>query len=199
VNQESRYLDLRSEFWRKQFEKAPDYETYLAQSPLDKAERWRTMAGQIPPLSDGQRERLAGFGRRMMVLVLSGVWCGDCVRQGPMLLRAAEACGPSVDLRFCDREAFPELRDELRICGGARVPAVVFLSEDFYELGRFGDRLLTAYRAKFRRELGPACDAGIVAPPVGDLAAEQAEWVDCFERMLLMLRLSPPLRARYGD
>ena len=33
----------------------------------------------------------------------------------------------------------------------------------------------------------------------GQLAAELAEWADIVERMLLMLRLAPPLRARHGD
>jgi hypothetical protein len=135
----------------------------------------------------------------MNVLVYSGVWCGDCVRQGPMFRRVAEACGPRVRLRLVDRDASKALQDELRILGALRVPAVVFLSEDFHEIGRFGDRTLATYRAKAARELGPACDAGIVAPPPEQLAAEQEEWVAVFERMLLMLRLSPPLRARHGD
>jgi hypothetical protein len=116
-----------------------------------------------------------------------------------MLQRIAEACGPEVELRLIDRNASAELTDELRILGAMRVPMVVFLSEDWFEVGRFGDRLLTAYRAKAAREFGPACDSGIVAPPADQLAAEQEEWVGIFERMLLMLRLSPMLRERYGD
>ena len=39
----------------------------------------------------------------------------------------------------------------------ARVPVVVFLSEDYFEVGRFGDRLLSAYRAKGAKELVAAC------------------------------------------
>ena len=66
-------------------------------------------------------------------------------------------------------------------------------------MGRFGDRLLSAYRAKAARELGEACSTGLFAPPIDELLAERSEWLDIFERMLLMLRLAPPLRARYGD
>jgi len=29
---------------------------------------------------------------------------------------------------------------ELAICGGNRIPVVVFLSEDFFECGRYGER-----------------------------------------------------------
>lgn len=200
-----KYYDSRAQFWQRVFEAALDYTTYLAASDPARSQKWRDFQARIPGLTDDQRTRLSGLPgpghsrRTMRVLVYSGVWCGDCVRQGPMLQRIAEACGPQVELRLIDRDASAELTDELRILGAMRVPVVVFLSEDWFEVGRFGDRLLTAYRAKAARELGPACDAGIVAPPADQLAAEQEEWVAVFERMQLMLRLSPPLRERHGD
>jgi hypothetical protein len=80
-----------------------------------------------------------------------------------------------------------------------RVPVVVFLTEDFYEVGRIGDRMLTTYRRKIKNETGAACDAGLLLPPEEEGKAEMAEWVDIFERMLIMVRLSPPLRMRYND
>ena len=193
------YRDARAEFWRRHFEVAVPYDAYLNASDPTKAAKWTNLQAKIPPLSEDQRHRLSGFGRRMNVLALSGVWCGDCVRQGPMLHQIAHAAGPEIDLRWIDRDASAELAEELRILGGKRVPVVVFLSEDFFEAGRFGDRSLIAYRAKARREVGPACDAGITPPPPEELAAELEEWVAVFERMLHMLRLSPLLRERYGD
>lgn len=199
MNDRPKYYDIRADFWRRRFEAAAGYAEYLGASDPAKAIRWRDMEAQLPSLPGDASARLSGHRRRMHVLAYSGVWCGDCVRQGPMLRRIAEACGADVELRWVDRDADPELTDELRVLGAMRVPIVVFLSEDFFEVGRFGDRLLTVYRAKAARELGPACDTGLVAPPADQLAAEQAEWVDIFERMLLMLRLSPPLRERHGD
>lgn len=194
-----KYYDVRSDFWKRAFAQGLGYDDYLKTTEPDKAERWRTMAERIPALTGEQSGRLAEHGRAMKILVLSGAWCGDCVRQGPMLERIVSACGPRVKLRLIDRDADSEIRDEMRILGAARVPAAVFLSEDYFEIGRFGDRLLTVYRKKAAREIGPACATGIVAPPPEELAAELAEWVDIFERMLLMLRLSPMLRERYGD
>jgi hypothetical protein len=194
-----RYYDIRSEFWRRHFEMAQDYETYLRSGDPEKARKWREVAQRLPPLSEEQQARLRGYHRRMNVLVHSGIWCGDCVRQGPMLQRIAEACGDEVALRFLERGASDALTDELRMVGGARVPVVVFLSEDFFEIGRFGDRMLPIYRLKAQRELGPACDAGFLPPPPDVLAAEQEEWVSIFERMWLMLRLAPMYRERYGD
>ena len=193
------YYDTRSGFWKEIFDRAKDHDSYLAESDPEKAQKWAAMAAKLPPMSKSHKARVSGIGRQLNVLVYSGVWCGDCVRQGPMLKQIAEACGPNVRLRFVERDVSEALQDELRILGALRVPVVVFLSEDFWEVGRFGDRLLTAYRAKAKRELGAACDTGLVAPPARDLAAEQAEWLDVFERMLLMARLSPPLRERHAE
>ena len=60
-------------------------------------------------------------------------------------------------LRFFDRDTHPDLTAELRICGGARVPVVVFLSEDWFEVGRYGDRTLAKYRQLAADMTGPAC------------------------------------------
>ena len=200
-----KYRDKRASFWKEHFDLALPYNGYLEQGDPAHAAKWKNMAVALPALSKEQAARLKGFNRRLIVLVYSGIWCGDCVRQGPMIQAVAESVGTAaaggteIDLRFIERDASEELRDELRVLGALRVPVVVFLSEDFFEVGRFGDRLLTVYRRKAERETGAACDAGLVAPGKDELAAEQAEWVDIFERMLLMLRLAPPLRERHGD
>jgi len=199
MHDQPKYLDTRSLFWQQQFQSALDYESYLTASDSVHARKWQGLEDRLPSLTSEQTLRLSGHGRTMHVLVSSGVWCGDCVRQGPMLKRIAGACGPQVDLRLIDRDSSASLSDELRILGAQRVPVVVFLSEDWFEVGRFGDRLLTVYRAKAAREFGPSCDSGLVPPAEPQLAAEQDEWVDVFERMLLMLRLSPMLRERHGD
>jgi thiol-disulfide isomerase/thioredoxin len=195
-----RYLDIRQEFWRSAFDSALPYAMYLDHSPKEKARRWLEMAPRIPALTEDQKARLRAHRRILNLLLVTGIWCGDCVRQGPMISRIAEAVGEEARLRVIDRDANPELRDEVRILGAMRVPVVVFLSEDFFEVGRFGDRMLAKYRAKAAAEVGPACPVPYATPQEGELlAAEQAEWVDIFERMLLMLRLAPPLRERHRD
>ena len=191
------YLDIRSEFWRALFEQASDYEAYLAEGNQEKVPRWRDSEKRVPALSEGQLRRIQGYDREMNVLVYSGIWCGDCSRQGPLLKKLAEACGEKVKIRFIERDASPELMGELRIVGATRVPIVVFLSEDFWEIARFGERTLSVYRAKAAREIGREFDAGILSPKARK--RELADWVDIFERILIMLRLSPPLRRRHGD
>jgi len=191
------YYDVRSDFWRRHFEMASEYDAFLENSEPRLAQRWIDSAERTPPLTEDKLGRLQGYNREMNVLMYAGVWCGDCARTGPILQRIADTCGEQVELRVIDRRASEELQDEFRLVGALRVPVAVFLSEDWWEVGRFGDRMLTVYRAKAAREIGRSYRAGILTPNA--LAAELAEWVDIFERMQIMLRLSPPLRRRHGD
>ena len=192
------YLDLRSDLFRRAFRGAVPYRDYLATGNGRERAAWARAEAAAPALPDDARARLDAAGRIVNVLCLSGIWCGDCVRSVPIVARVAGAAGASVDFRLVDRDALPELRDELRVLGAMRVPMVVFLTEDFHEIGRHGDRPLTVYREKAATELGAACPLPGSADG-GALGAEMAEWLDVFERMILMARLAPPLRARHGD
>ena len=194
----SAYLDLRSDLFRRAFREAVPYREYRTTGNARERAAWSRAEAALPALPDGAPARLDPAGRILNVLALSGIWCGDCVRSVPVVARVAEAAGPSLALRLVDRDAVPELRDELRVLGAMRVPMVVFLTEDFHEIGRYGDRPLTVYREKAATELGAACPLPGSADS-GALGAETAEWLDVFERMILMARLAPPLRARHGD
>jgi len=127
----------------------------------------------------------------MPVICLAGAWCGDCINQCPVFDHFAWASS-AIDPRFLDRDA-------LTINGGQRVPVVVFLSEDWNEVFRYGERTLSIYRKMAADQLGPACPTGLV--PLADEALRTitAEWLAEFERAHLVLRLSPRLRARHGD
>jgi hypothetical protein len=48
-------------------------------------------------------------------------------------------------------------------------------------------------------QLGPACPTGLVPPPDEALQTIAAEWLAEFERVHLILRLSPRLRSKHGD
>ena len=49
------------------------------------------------------------------------------------------------------------------------------------------------------RQLGPACPVGIIAPERGELLETLHEWLNEFERIQLMLRLSSRLRQKHQD
>lgn len=191
------YYDKRIEFWKLHFNMGQDYDTFLKQSSPEYVIRWLENEKRIPPLTEEQRRRLEGYNRELNVLMYAGIWCGDCARQGPMLKKIVDACGEKVRLRIIDRDASKEIQDELRILGGLRTPVVVFLSEDWWEVDRFGDRTLSVYRLIASREFGKGLDKGILS--TNTLASQLQEWVKIFERVLLMLRLAPFLRKRHGD
>lgn len=193
----SELYDIRSQLWRDAFARGLSYPEYMATGTPAQQEKWGAYHQRVT-LTEAQRQLASGFKRRLNVLVLSGIWCGDCARQGPMLAAIAEA-SPMLNVRFIDNQSNAQVRDELRIHGAARVPVAVSLSEDFFEVGRSLDRQLAAYRRKARTELGDACDAGVVAPAADELAEELAGWFEHFERQELLLRLSPFLRKRHND
>lgn len=177
-------------------DKGLDFERYLLTDPA-RAAPWREIHERVE-LSPDQRALIGGFVRRMPVLVVSGIWCGDCVQQGPLLERIAEA-SDLIDLRWLDRDEHSDLARNLRINGGDRVPVVLFMSEDFEPVSILGDRTLTRYRAIAARNLGPSCPLPGAPIPDDELAGTLQDWLDEFERVQLLLRLSPRLRHRHED
>ena len=189
------YYDKRSEFWKKYWDMAMPYEEFMKIDP-ENAPRWHDYMERVPDLTEDQVIRLKGYGRIVKVLVYAGVWCGDCVRQGPVFKKIADVVD-DMELRFIDRDVSEELQDELRILGATRVPIVVFLTEDYWEVGREGDRLLPVYKAKAAREIGRGQAQGVLSPKA--IQEQLDEWVNIFERAIIMTKLSPPLRKRHQD
>jgi thiol-disulfide isomerase/thioredoxin len=149
-------------------------------------------------LTPAQKALLGGFVRKMPVLVLAGAWCGDCVNQCPIFAHFA-AASPALDVRYLDRDARPDIAAHLKVCGGQRVPTLMFLSEDFTPILFYGDKTLSAYRAAATAQFGESCSSGAVPPPADAIAAVVGDWLDQFERVQLILRLSGRLRQVHGD
>jgi thiol-disulfide isomerase/thioredoxin len=186
------------EAWKAAFEAALPYHDFLARHATpDQRSRWDAFHARVK-LTPAQATLLASFVRKMPVLVLSGAWCGDCVNQCPIFAHFA-AAAPSIDLRFLDRDARPDIAAHLKVCGGQRVPVAAFLSEDFSPVLVYGDRTLSAYRAAASAQLGDSCASGVGAPPTDQIAAVTSDWLDQFERVQLILRLSARLRQLHGD
>jgi thiol-disulfide isomerase/thioredoxin len=158
--------------------------------------RWAGIREQVT-LTPAQTELLAGFVRDMKVMVFAGAWCGDCANQCPIFDQFAAAT-PKIHVRFYDRDKNPDLGDLISTCGAHRVPSVLFLSEDNYVCGRYGDRTLAKYRDMAEKQLGTACPTGI-GESQSLLDAVTQDWLDEFERIQLMLRFSGRLRTLHGD
>lgn len=186
-----------AEAWAAAFEIALPYEQFLDRHATpDQRSRWNAFHGRVS-LTPAQSALLASFTRRMPVLVLAGAWCGDCVNQVPIFAHFA-AAAPTIDLRLLDRDALPEIAAHLKVCGGQRVPVAAFFSEDFTPVLFYGDRTLSGYRAS-AASLGSGCPTGIVPPAADATAAAVSDWLDQFERVHHILRLSGRLRQHHND
>lgn len=162
----------------------------------DHRRRWDEFHASIS-LTPAQKDLLASFVREMKVVVMAGAWCGDCVSQCPIFEHFA-AASPCLKIRYVDRDDSSGLSAELMTCGAARVPAVVFLSEDGQFCGRAGDRTLAKYRSLIRNLGGASCSPGLNVDT--DLtAAVVQDWLNEFERVQWMLRTSSRLRQLHGD
>ena len=188
---------LETECLEKAFGGGLGYAEYVGAGTAEQQSRWRGVY-EACGLSGQQKELLGGFVREMKVLVVSGIWCGDCVEQGPLLARIAEASA-KIDLRFVERDLVPDLCGSLTINGGQRVPVVLFGAEDYALCGCYGDRVLSRYRRIAEQQLGAACSTGLFVPEAEAMGADLQCWLDEFERIQLMLRTSTRLRQKHGD
>lgn len=159
--------------------------------------RWES-ALAATSLTEAQKALLKKFTRRMNVLVLAGAWCGDCIAQCPIFERFVEVA-PVITTRYLDRDEHADVQAELQINGGNRVPVVVFFSEDGYEVARYGERTLARYRQLMEQLTGESCATGLVKASDPVQAQVVQDWLDEFERVQWILRLSPRLRRLHGD
>lgn len=189
---------LSTELLRGAFEDGLTFERYVATGTAPEQKNWNASRSRVR-LTAAQQALVAGFTRRMNAVCISGLWCGDCVQQCPMFDAIAAANPDRIQLRFIDRDAHPEVSRSVRICGGGRVPVLLLLNEDFEFVSLTGDRSLSRYRALAERSLGPACPMPGAALPPDDVAATLSDWLGEFERVSLLLRLSPKLRSRHSD
>tara|TARA_Y100000588_G_C14174070_1_gene890519 strand:+ start:858 stop:1427 length:570 start_codon:yes stop_codon:yes gene_type:complete len=174
------------------------YDEYLKTGNPGQVEGWTSVYKQSH-LTDPQQHLIQGFSRKMNVLVVSGIWCGDCAQQGPLIARIAQANPKVINLRWVDRDEHADLQDRVRINAGNRVPVVIFCAEDFQLIYWFGDRTLWRYRAIAKTQLGASCPLPGASLDQEELEGTLQDWIDQFERAHLLVRLSTRLRQIHGD
>lgn len=190
------------DFLKSKFEKGLEYEAYLKSGKPDQLESWKKferVAREHASLNSQQRSSLRDFARKIHVFVLSGLWCGDCVAQVPLIHIIADERPDLIQVRYLDRDLHMDLAEQVRICGGLRVPTVIFASEDFEFIGLAGDKSLSRLRALAAKALGASCPLPTAEVAHDEIAATLDDWLREIERVHLTLRLSPKLRQRHGD
>lgn len=188
---------LEADILRRKFNEGLPYADFVVEAEAQGYRGpWDQRYGQLA-LDEEAQTLVRSFDRQLHMLCLTGMWCGDCALQGSAMARIAEA-SPLIKLRFLPRnETHAELIVKAQINGGFRVPVTWFLAEDFEPVAVFGDRTLSRYRSIALKQFGP--DANVTAPAPADPVREVLrEVLDLFERVELMLLLSPRLREKHG-
>jgi thiol-disulfide isomerase/thioredoxin len=174
------------------------YDQYVKSGTDDQFNNWKKIYDQSS-VTPAQSLLIKGFTRKINIIALSGIWCGDCVQQGPLFQRIAEQNPQAIDMRWVDRDEHIDLQEKVRINAGNRVPVLIFCAEDYEFVSWFGDRTLSRYRAMAAKQLAGACPLPGAAVQSDETAATLQGWLDEFERVHLLLRLSGRLRQKYGD
>jgi hypothetical protein len=125
-------------------------------------------------LTPEDTQALANLPQQISVLALAEDWCGDVIANLPIVGRLAEASGGKLDLRILLRDQQPGeqvMNEHLNKGQYKSIPTVIFLDEDFKEVGVWVER--PASVTKLREEKRQALYAA--HPEWGDPNAPIAE------------------------
>ena len=89
---------------------------------------------------EGDREYFESLNHRddLRVLILAADWCGDVVRNVPVVFRIMETAGIKTEVLILEEN--PEVMDDFLTMGGRSVPIVIFADTGGYVLGHWGPR-----------------------------------------------------------
>jgi len=189
---------MNAAYLKAKYESGLPYDQYVRSGKPQQFDDWQALFERTA-LTEPQGQLVSGFTRKMQVIAVSGIWCGDCVQQGPLIQRIAAGNPQMINLRWVDRDEHMDLQEQVSINAGHRVPVVIFCAEDYELVDWYGDRTLSRYRAMAQKNLGPSCPLPGAAVPEGEQEATLQDWLDQFERVHLLLRLSSRLRQIHGD
>ncbi|UHA74747.1 thioredoxin family protein [Paenibacillus sp. 481] len=103
----------------------------------DKFQAW---SDQFAWTSDEEREFFESLQFRddLRCLIIAAEWCGDCVRNVPVVLRALEAT--QIPTEILIMEQFTETLDNFLTLGGRSIPVVIFADTGGHVLAQWGPR-----------------------------------------------------------
>lgn len=89
---------------------------------------------------EGDREYFAGLASRsdLACLILAAEWCGDVVRNVPVVFRAMETAAIPTEVLIIEQH--PEVMEQFLTNGGRAIPIVIFTNRQGEVLGKWGPR-----------------------------------------------------------
>lgn len=90
--------------------------------------------------NEDDREFFESLNHRddLHVLILAADWCGDVVRNVPVVFRILETAGIRTEVLILEQNL--DLMDDFLTMGGRSVPVVIFADTGGYVLGQWGPR-----------------------------------------------------------
>lgn len=117
-------------------------------------EAFQTGYDQFTWSSDEDREFFESLKFRddIRVLILAADWCGDVVRNIPVVFRALETAGMETEVLVMEQHL--DVMDQFLTMGGRSVPVVIFADTGGYVLGQWGPRPahVQKYMIEFKKE-----------------------------------------------
>jgi thiol-disulfide isomerase/thioredoxin len=96
---------VKAAYLSDQFASGLPYDRYVQTGTDEQQRRW-SQVYDAARLTDSQKQLVGGFVRGMKILIFSGIWCGDCVEQCPLIQRIAPVNASKIDLRFIQYPQF---------------------------------------------------------------------------------------------
>lgn len=121
----------------KRFSTGLTWKEYMAQMGDNRARTEENYAKSA--LTEEERKFFSGVSQVRYMLMLAENWCGDVVRNSPLVAHIAEAM-PNCDLRVFFRDQNLDLMDCFLNNGYRSIPVVVFFDQHFNEIGRWIER-----------------------------------------------------------
>ena len=139
--------------WEAIFRSGQTYQAWIREgSDTSNREKMETLRQELE-LEPQVAGFLAALPRPVRVLAIAEDWCGDVVKQVPVLARMEEAAG-NLEVRYVSRDQHPQVFARYLTNGGEAIPKFIFLSSNWVECGNWGP-MATAQRELIAR--GKAC------------------------------------------
>ena len=138
--------DLKERFYKGQI-----FKEYLSAVKENKTS-WENNYKQYE-VSPETKNILSQIKQKFYVLAIDEDWCGDSVRNLPVIAKLVEQL-PDSELRVLRKDSNLDLMERYAINGKKKIPTIVFLNSDFKEIAVWIEKPVNAWQLqeKFKNE-----------------------------------------------
>ena len=117
------------------YEKGLSYNEFLDKAEPNYREKFEMFYKDMA-LSENTVERIKKIGKIVKVLVFAEPWCPDCMVSLPVIAKMAEI-NNLIEFAILPKEGHEDFLEKYKYDGKPRIPTLIFMNEDYEELGAF--------------------------------------------------------------